>query len=59
MEKKGGSLPEKATFSRLQIYERVVILLVEVYKRAGKSLITTITESISLKESLVTKVPDC
>ena len=30
-----------------------------MYKRAGKSLITTITESISLKKSLVTKVPDC
>ena len=30
-----------------------------MYKRAGKSLITTITESISLKESLLTKVPDC
>ena len=37
----------------------LVILLVEVCKGAGKSLITTITESFSWKKSLVTKVPAC
>ena len=31
--------PERGTFFRLQVYERVGILLVEVYKRVGKSVI--------------------
>ena len=29
--------PEKGTFLRLQVYERVGILLVEVYERVGES----------------------
>ena len=31
--------PEKGTFFRLQVYTRVGILIVEVYERAGKSVI--------------------
>ena len=31
--------PERGTFFRLQVYERVGILLVELYKRIGKSVI--------------------
>ena len=31
--------PEKRTFFRLQVYERVGILLVEVFQRVGKSVI--------------------
>ena len=35
----GEALPERGTFIRLQVYERVEILLVEVYERVGKSVI--------------------
>ena len=35
----GEAPPERGTFIRLQVYERVEILLVEVYKRGGKSVI--------------------
>ena len=35
----GEAPPESGTFSRLQVYERVGILLVEVYERVGKSAI--------------------
>ena len=35
----GEAAPEGGIFFRLQVYERVVILLVEVYKRVGKSVI--------------------
>ena len=35
----GEAPPERGTFFRLQVYERVGILLVEVYKRVGKSVI--------------------
>ena len=31
--------PERRTFVRLQVYERVEISLVEVYERVGKSVI--------------------
>ena len=31
--------PERGTFSRLRVYERVGISLVEVYERVGKSVI--------------------
>ena len=31
--------PERSTFFRLQVYERVGILLVEVYEKVGKSVI--------------------
>ena len=31
--------PERGTFIKLQVYERVEILLVEVFKRGGKSVI--------------------
>ena len=31
--------PERGTFVRLQVYERVEISLVEVYERVGKSVI--------------------
>ena len=31
--------PERGTFVRLQVYERVEIFLVEVYERVGKSVI--------------------
>ena len=35
-----GEVPsERGTFFRLQVYERVGILLVEVYERVGKSVI--------------------
>ena len=32
-----GGLPERGTFFRLQVYERVGNSLAEVYKRIGKS----------------------
>ena len=35
----GRLLPKTGTFLRLQIYERVGILLVEAYERVGKSVI--------------------
>ena len=35
----GEAPPERGTFLKLQVYERVGILLVEVYKRVGKSVI--------------------
>ena len=35
----GEALPERGTFIRLQVYERVEILLVEVNERVGKSVI--------------------
>ena len=35
----GEALPERVIFFRLQVYERVGILLVELYKRVGKSVI--------------------
>ena len=31
--------PERGTFVRLQVYERIEISLVEVYEREGKSVI--------------------
>ena len=34
-----GASPERCTFFRLQVYEREVISLVEVYERVGKSVI--------------------
>ena len=36
----GEALPERFTFFRVQIYERVAISLVEVYKRLGKLVIS-------------------
>ena len=33
------ALPERGTFFRLQVYERVRSLLADVYKRVGKSVI--------------------
>ena len=35
----GGALPKRGTFFRLQVFERVGVLLVEVYEREGKSVI--------------------
>ena len=35
----GKAPPERGTFFTLQVYERVGISLVEVYKRLGKSVI--------------------
>ena len=35
----GEAPPKMSTFFRLQVYERVGILLVEVYERMGKSVI--------------------
>ena len=35
----GEALSERGTFFRLQVYERVGILLVEVFKRVEKSVI--------------------
>ena len=35
----GEAPPERGTFSRLQVYKRVGILQVEVYKRVEKSVI--------------------
>ena len=35
----GEALPKRGTFFRLQVYERVGISQVEVYKRVGKSVI--------------------
>ena len=34
----GEAPPERGTYFRLQVYERVGISLVEVYKRIGKSV---------------------
>ena len=36
----GEALPERGTFFRLQVYERLVISLAEVYRRAGKPVIS-------------------
>ena len=35
----GEAPPERGTFFRPQVFERVGILLVEVYERVGKSVI--------------------
>ena len=35
----GEAPPERGTFFRLQVYERVGILLIEVYERVGKSVV--------------------
>ena len=35
----GKAPPERGTFFKLQVYERVGILLVEVYERVGESVI--------------------
>ena len=35
----GEAPPERSTFFRLQVYERVGILRAEVYERVGKSVI--------------------
>ena len=35
----GKAPPERGTFFKLQVYERVGILLVEVYERVGESII--------------------
>ena len=35
----GEAAPERGIFFRLQVYERVGILVTEVYKRVGKSVI--------------------
>ena len=35
----GEGPPERGTFFRLQVYERVGILLIEVFKSVGKSVI--------------------
>jgi len=35
----GEAPPKRGTFFRLQVYERVGILLIEVYERGGKSVI--------------------
>ena len=35
----GEAPPERDTLFRLQLYERVGILLIEVYERVGKSVI--------------------
>ena len=36
----GEAPPERGTLFRLQVYERVGILIAEVYKRVGKSVIS-------------------
>ena len=36
---RGGSVRKGGTFFRLQVYERVGILLAEVYERVGESVI--------------------
>ena len=59
-----GSSARKETFFRVQVHERVGILLVEVYKRVGKSFISTFKkdlkcltgEFMALKKSR--KLPD-
>ena len=35
----GEGMPERGTFFRLQVYRRVGISQVEVYKRVGKSVL--------------------
>ena len=40
----GEALPKRGTFFRLHVYERVGIVLVEVYKRVGKSVIPVCKE---------------
>ena len=35
----GKGMPERGTFFRLQVYRRVGISQVEVYKRVGKSVL--------------------
>lgn len=37
-----GALPERGTFYRLQVHERVGILLAYVYDRVGKSIISAL-----------------
>ena len=36
----GEAPPERGTFFRLQVYKRVAISQVEVYKRLGKSVVS-------------------
>ena len=42
----GKALPERGIFLRLQVYERVGILLVEVYKRVGKKSVIWVCERV-------------
>ena len=42
MPRRGGS-PERGTFFRLKVHERVGILLFEVDERVGKSVIWVVT----------------
>ena len=46
----GKALPERGIFLRLQVYERVEILLVEVYQREGKSVIGSVKGSKGLTD---------
>ena len=44
------ALPERGIFLRLQVYERVEILLVEVHQREGKSVIGSVKGSKGLTD---------
>ena len=44
------ALPERGIFLRLQVYERVEILLVEVHEREGKSVIGSVKGSKGLTD---------
>ena len=46
----GEALPERGIFLRLQVYERVEILLVEVHEREGKSVIGSVKGSKGLTD---------
>ena len=47
----GEAPPERGTFLKPQVYERVVILLVEVYGRIGKSVILVCKKALGLTDA--------
>ena len=49
----GEALPERGTFFRPQVYERVVISLIEVYGRVGKSVILVCEKAQQLTDALL------
>ena len=49
----GEAPPERGTFFRPQVYERVGILLVEVYGRVGKSVILVCKKAQRLTDAFL------
>ena len=51
----GEAPPERGIFFRLQVYKRVGILLVEVYDRVGKSVISVCKKKAQMMNFMVVK----